>query len=79
LAGLTVKSGNEKCFLRFEVFLPRWKIPVGLWWERFPELRESTKEKKGAAAPLQALCGIFTPTAAMSFSKLTRFKTRLRL
>jgi hypothetical protein len=35
--------------------------------------------KKGPAAPVQALCGTFTPTAAINFSKLTRFKTRLRL
>jgi hypothetical protein len=87
---LTVKGGDEKYFSRFEVFLPRWKILVGLWWEHFPELREPTNGKKGAAAPLQALCGTFTPTAALSseavlrrmdisFSKLTRFNTRLRL
>jgi hypothetical protein len=46
--------------------------------------------KKGRAAPVQALCGTFTPTAGLSseavlrrmdinFSKLTRFNTRLRL
>jgi hypothetical protein len=46
--------------------------------------------KKGRAAPVQALCGTFTPTrppyrycggqaAAINFSKLTSFNTRLRL
>jgi hypothetical protein len=47
---LTVKSGGEKCFSRFKVFLPGWKIPVGLWWEHLPELRKPTNGKKGAAA-----------------------------
>ena len=46
--------------------------------------------EKGRAAPVQALCGTFTPTAGLSseavlrrmdinFSKLTKFNTRLRL
>ena len=48
------------------------------------------ERKKGRCRPVQALCGTFTPTAApsskavlrrmdISFSKLTRFNTRLRL
>jgi hypothetical protein len=37
------------------------------------------ERKKGAARPVQALCGTFTPTAAISFSKLTKFSTRLRV
>jgi hypothetical protein len=55
----------------------------------FPEIRfvriavrkdyTANKRKKGPAAPVQALCGTFTPTAAINFSKLTRFNTRLRL
>jgi hypothetical protein len=50
----------------------------------------ANERKKGPAAPVQALCGTFTPTADLSseavlrrmdinFSKLTRFNTRLRL
>jgi hypothetical protein len=35
--------------------------------------------KKERRHPFQALCGSFTPTAAMSFSKLTRFNTRFKL
>ena len=31
------------------------------------------------AAPVQVLCGTFTPTAAISFSKLTKFSTRLHV
>jgi hypothetical protein len=55
----------------------------------FPEIRFvriavrkddiANKRKKGPAAPIQALCGTFTPTACINFSKLTRFNTRLRL
>jgi hypothetical protein len=41
-------------------------------------MHSPTHEKKGAAAPLQVLCGTFTPTAAISLSKLTRFGTHLR-
>ena len=39
----------------------------------------ANKRKKGPAAPVQALCGTFTPTACINFSKLTRFNTRLRV
>jgi hypothetical protein len=39
----------------------------------------SDSAKKSSARPVQALCGTFTPTAAINFSKLTRFNTRLRL
>ncbi|MGA2788683.1 MAG: hypothetical protein ABSF60_14275, partial [Verrucomicrobiota bacterium] len=38
-----------------------------------------TNQKKGLPPRLQALCGTFTPTAIINCSKLTRFKTRLRL
>jgi hypothetical protein len=53
----------------------------------FPEIRfvqiaarkdyTANKRKKEPAAPVRALCGTFTPTAAINFSKLTKFKTRL--
>ena len=45
----------------------------------FTGVTGANERKKGSAAPVQALCGTFTPTAAMSFSKLTRFNTRLRV
>jgi hypothetical protein len=35
--------------------------------------------EENAARLFQALCGTFTPTAAINLSKLTRFNTRLRL
>ncbi len=36
-------------------------------------------EKQRSAFTLHALCGFVIPTASISFSKLTRFNTRLRL
>lgn len=35
--------------------------------------------EKRALPRFQALCGTFTPTAAISFSKLTKFNTRFKL
>jgi len=43
------------------------------------EVNGSDESKKGGTAPVQALCGTFTPTDCINFSKLTRFNTRLRL
>jgi hypothetical protein len=55
----------------------------------FPEIRFvpiaarkdyiANKRKKGLPPRFQTLCGTFTPTASINFSKLTRFNTRLRL
>jgi hypothetical protein len=44
----------------------------------FTGVTGASERKKGRRRPLQALCGTFTPTANISFSKLTRFNTRLR-
>jgi hypothetical protein len=45
----------------------------------FTGVTRANEWKKGPAAPVQALCGTFTPTASINCSKLTKFKTRLRL